>query len=60
MIVRCEPLFPGDVRPEGFCGRLYDDAEAWTICPHGPLWAALDAYCRQHDLVDCRLHGDPP
>jgi len=45
MWVRCEK-----------CGRGYDDAECWTICPHGPLWAAADAYCREHDLVDCPMH----
>ncbi len=42
MIVRCET-----------CKRNYDDAECWTICPHGPLWANPGAYCREHDLVDC-------
>lgn len=47
MIVRCEN-----------CKRLYDDAECWTICPHGPLWAAHDAYCLEHDLVNCRFHKD--
>jgi hypothetical protein len=40
------------------CHRLYDDAEQWTICPHGPLWAAHDAYCREHDLVNCPMHDE--
>lgn len=38
------------------CNRRYDDAEYWTICPHGPLWAGPSAYCKQHDLVNCPLH----
>lgn len=42
MITRCEK-----------CGRVYDDASCWTICPHGPLWASPTAYCRIHDLVNC-------
>lgn len=42
------------------CRRAYDDAEQWTICPHGPLWAAPDAYCRVHDLVNCPLEHDSP
>lgn len=37
------------------CGRIYNDATRWTLCPHGPLWAAHDAYCPQHDLVDCSV-----
>lgn len=37
------------------CGHYYDDEFCWTICPHGPLWAAVDAYCREHDLVNCKL-----
>jgi hypothetical protein len=45
VIVRCDR-----------CERNYDDATQWTICPHGPLWAAHDAYCREHDLVDCPFH----
>jgi hypothetical protein len=40
------------------CDRVYDDAECWTICPHGPLWAGVSAYCPLHDLVHCPNH--PP
>jgi hypothetical protein len=40
------------------CGHYYDDEFTWTLCPHGPLWAPLNAYCREHDLVNCKLHGD--
>jgi hypothetical protein len=40
------------------CGHYYDDEQSWTICPHGPLWAPAWAYCREHDLVHCKLHGD--
>ncbi len=47
MTVRCET-----------CGSTYDDSECWTICPHGPLWAASDAYCKKHDLVDCFICKD--
>jgi len=35
------------------CGRIYDDATRWTICPHGPLWAGPNDYCPRHDLVNC-------
>jgi len=45
MNVRCEK-----------CGRVYDDAIRWTICPHNPLerpWN--DPYCREHDLFHCTL-----
>lgn len=31
----CEPLWQGDPGPH--CGRVYDDATRWTICPHRPL-----------------------
>lgn len=55
MIVRCQALYDGDKRET--CGRLFDDAEQWTICPHGPLWADPRAYCRDHDLVDCPNHA---
>ena len=41
------------------CGHYYDDEQSWTICPHGPIWAPLNAYCREHDLVNCKLHGEP-
>jgi len=40
------------------CRRYYDDEQQWTICPHGPLWGSPDAYCAQHDLVNCTFrHG---
>ena len=35
------------------CGVVYDDASRWTICPHGPLNAPHDSYCRKHDLAPC-------
>lgn len=35
------------------CIGYHDDERQWTLCPHGPLWAPLEAYCRAHDLVDC-------
>jgi hypothetical protein len=38
-----------------FCHVGYEDEVSWTICPHGPLWAAVEAYCRKHDLVDCKI-----
>jgi hypothetical protein len=41
------------------CGHYYDDEFCWTLCPHGPLWAPLHAYCREYDLVNCKLHGEP-
>jgi hypothetical protein len=37
------------------CKSVYDDEHQWTICPHGPLWAGVDAYCKRHDLVNCPL-----
>ena len=40
MYVKCEK-----------CGRTYDDAARWTICPHGPLGAAYDDYCPKCDIV---------
>lgn len=45
MIVECQK-----------CKALYDDAECWTICPHGPLWASVGSYCPRCDLVDCQTH----
>lgn len=42
------------------CNRTYDDEHCWTICPHGPLWAAHDAYCRRHDVVNCWCKGKFP
>ena len=45
MIVRCDS-----------CGRRYDDASRWTICPHNSLNVAHDAVlCRRHDLYNCYL-----
>jgi hypothetical protein len=42
MVVRCEQ--PG-------CGRVYDDAKQWTICPHNPLEAGSSSgYCGVHDF----------
>jgi len=38
------------------CLRHYDDAVSWTLCPHGPLWAGVSAYCQEHDLVNCPFH----
>lgn len=38
------------------CHIVYDDATCWTTCPHGPLWADPDAYCREHDLINCPFH----
>lgn len=38
------------------CRRGYDDAQCWTICPHGPLWAGPHDYCRKCDTVKS-LHG---
>lgn len=42
------------------CEHGYDDENCWTICPHGPLWAAVDAYCRECDLVNCHTHCAAP
>jgi hypothetical protein len=41
------------------CGIHYDDENRWTLCPHGPLWAPLEAYCRWHDLVFCKFCTPP-
>ncbi len=44
MIVRC-----------GECGRVYDDAEFLTICPH-ELHVSGGSLCRRHDLFrSCRV-----
>ena len=45
MVVRCDK-----------CERLYDDAEQWTICPHGPLGYPHDSYCRKCDTIK-EVHG---
>jgi hypothetical protein len=51
----------------GKCGRTYDDAECWTICPHTPLGSPINeydpkknpsGYCREHDLVGPHLHEE--
>lgn len=39
------------------CGRRYQDVSRWTICPHGPLDAAVDDYCTMHDLAISRSNG---
>jgi len=38
------------------CGRYYDDARCWTICPHGPLEFPLGSYCPRCDTV-VEIHG---
>ena len=36
------------------CIRVYDDAQAYTICPHNSLAVGPSTpYCREHDLYDC-------
>lgn len=50
------------------CGRRYDDARSWTICPHMPLEGPVApraedpaaGYCREHDLFGCPFHDDSP
>lgn len=34
------------------CGKTYDDAERWTICPHNPLSAGHrpEDFCFRHDM----------
>ena len=49
MVIRCEK-----------CYSFYNDENQWTICPHGPLWAPLNAYCKKHDLVDCVICKENP
>ena len=39
------------------CHTIYDDEHCWATCPHGPLWAPPDKYCREHDLINCPFHG---
>lgn len=43
MIRRCE---------EPDCGRVYDDVQQWTICPHNPLdvGAGPEHFCFRCDL----------
>lgn len=38
------------------CLRHYDDAQCWTTCPHGPLWAGVNDYCPACDTVES-FHG---
>lgn len=38
------------------CGRRYDDAQQWTICPHGPLEFPIDDYCPKCDTLKS-IHG---
>lgn len=47
MLMRCN----GSLTDAG-CGRVYDDAEQWTICPHNPLDVSADpeAFCWACDL----------
>jgi hypothetical protein len=33
------------------CRRVYDDAQSWTICPHGPIGFALTDYCPKCDTL---------
>lgn len=40
------------------CGKAYDDAQFWTICPHHPLGANPKTgagYCKKHDLFACHI-----
>jgi len=39
------------------CGKDYDDAECWTLCPHNPLHVPpAKKLCTEHDLFDCPFH----
>jgi hypothetical protein len=38
------------------CGRGYDDAKQWTICPHSPLGYAVDDLCPRCDTLRS-VHG---
>lgn len=45
------------------CGRIYDDAVQWTICPHNPLdvGAGPEAFCWRCDLrTPCACPGGIP
>ena len=48
MVIRCSG-----------CGRVYDDAAQWTICPHGPLGFRHDEYCPRCDTLKS-VHGPCP
>jgi len=41
------------------CGRVYDDAARWTICPHSPLGCAVDDLCPKCDTLQS-VHGPCP
>lgn len=49
MYVRCTTT---DTHGRDACGRMYDDAKQWTICPHNPLDVAAEpaAFCWRCDL----------
>lgn len=32
------------------CGRVYDDAELYTLCPHYPIGSGAGSYCKKCDL----------
>lgn len=36
------------------CGRVYDDVQRSTICPHDQIGLG-GSYCRTHDLLHCHL-----
>jgi hypothetical protein len=48
MFVRCER-----------CGRCYDDATRWTVCPHSPLGFPPDDLCPRCDTLRS-VHGPCP
>ena len=59
MMVRCTSQLNANylMRNPG-CGKVYDDAQHWTICPHHPLGSDIKTgvgYCKQHDLFACHL-----
>lgn len=43
------------------CGRVYDDAQRWTICPHTPLGTPVQPYDHETNLMgycfDCDQIG---
>lgn len=40
------------------CGRIYEDIDQWTICPHGPLGFAPSAYDPDTDTIRGFNHPD--
>jgi hypothetical protein len=38
------------------CGRSYDDANQWTICPHSPLDSPINDLCPKCDTLRS-VHG---